>query len=78
MSIQMAVPVPGATLRRRQGVSGIPGVPAGMVHLAQRYGKLHLRQLLAPAIALARNGFHLDGRGLRASPRCASRCCAKA
>ena len=58
------VPVPGATLRGGKA-AGIPGVPAGMVHLAQRYGKLRLRQLLAPAIALARNGFNLDSRFAR-------------
>jgi gamma-glutamyltranspeptidase / glutathione hydrolase len=55
------VPVPGATLRGGKA-AGIPGVPAGMAHLAQRYGKLRLRQLLAPAIALARDGFNIDSR----------------
>src|SRR4051794_24049246 len=44
------VPVPGATLRGGTA-AGIPGVPAGMAHLAERYGKLKMRQLLAPAIA---------------------------
>ncbi len=57
-------PVPGATLRGGKA-AGIPGVPAGMVHLARRYGKLPLRQLLAPAIALARDGFNIDSRFAR-------------
>ncbi len=55
------VPVPGATLRGGKA-AGIPGVPAGMAHLAQRYGKLTMRQLLAPAIKLARDGFNIDSR----------------
>lgn len=55
------VPVPGATLRGGKA-AGIPGVPAGMAHLAERYGKLKMRQLLAPAIALARDGFNIDSR----------------
>lgn len=55
------VPIPGASLRGGKA-AGIPGVPAGMVHLAQRYGKLKLQQLLAPAIAIARDGFPIDAR----------------
>jgi gamma-glutamyltranspeptidase/glutathione hydrolase len=37
--------------------AGIPGLPAALVHVAQRYGKLPLRTTLAPAIRLAREGF---------------------
>ena len=37
--------------------AGIPGLPAGLVLVAQRYGKLPLKQSLAPAIKLAREGF---------------------
>lgn len=37
--------------------AGIPGVPAAMVHLAERYGQLPLAQSLAPAIDAAREGF---------------------
>jgi gamma-glutamyltranspeptidase/glutathione hydrolase len=37
--------------------AGIPGVPAALVHLAQHYGKLSLKQDLAPAIRAAREGF---------------------
>lgn len=54
-------PIPGAT---RQGgkAAAIPGVPAGMAHLARNYGRLPLAQSLAPAIALARDGFKVDPR----------------
>ncbi|HSW51682.1 MAG TPA: gamma-glutamyltransferase, partial [Sulfuricaulis sp.] len=37
--------------------AGIPGTPAGLAHLAKKYGKLGLDQSLAPAIRLARDGF---------------------
>ncbi len=37
--------------------AGIPGIPAALVHLAKKYGKLPLSQSLAPAIRYARNGF---------------------
>lgn len=50
--------------RRGKGLSidgplaaGIPGIPAGMVHLAERYGRLPLARSLAPAIQRAREGF---------------------
>jgi len=42
--------------------AGIPGVPAGMVHLAQRYGKLPLHKSLAPAIRFAKEGFAIGAR----------------
>jgi gamma-glutamyltranspeptidase / glutathione hydrolase len=42
--------------------AGIPGVPAGMVHLAQRYGKLPLDKSLAPAIRYAKDGFAIGAR----------------
>ena len=42
--------------------AGIPGQPAGLVWLAQHYGKLPLKVSLAPAIKLARDGFKLDSR----------------
>jgi gamma-glutamyltranspeptidase/glutathione hydrolase len=54
-------PLAGAT--RDGGKSAaIPGVPAGLVHLARNYGRLPLVRTLAPAIALARDGFALDPR----------------
>ena len=37
--------------------TGIPGLPAGLEHLAKRYGKLPLSESLAPAIRLAREGW---------------------
>lgn len=40
--------------------AGIPGEPAALVHLSERYGKLPLSQVLAPAIHLAREGFEVD------------------
>ncbi len=42
--------------------AGIPGVPAALEHLANQYGQLPLRQSLAPAIRLARDGFAVDAR----------------
>lgn len=40
--------------------AGIPGVPAAMVHIAEKYGRLSLAQSLAPAIRIAREGFKVD------------------
>jgi gamma-glutamyltranspeptidase/glutathione hydrolase len=37
--------------------AGIPGEPAALVHLAEKYGRLSLQQSLAPAIRAARQGF---------------------
>ena len=42
--------------------AGIPGLPAGLVHLAQHYGKLPLTTSLAPAIRIAREGFPIYAR----------------
>lgn len=42
--------------------AGIPGEPAALVHLAKHYGRLPLKQSLAPAIRLARDGFPLEER----------------
>ena len=42
--------------------AAIPGEPAGLVWLAEHYGKLPLSRTLAPAISVARNGFALDKR----------------
>lgn len=42
--------------------AGIPGIPAGLAHLAKRYGRLTLSQSLAPAIRLAEHGFPADAR----------------
>ena len=42
--------------------AGIPGLPAGLVHVAKTYGRLPLKVSLAPAIALARDGFPVYAR----------------
>src|SRR6187455_782301 len=42
--------------------AGIPGEPAGLAHLAKKYGKLPLAVSMAPAIQLAREGFPLYTR----------------
>ena len=42
--------------------AAIPGEPKAFEYLAQKYGKLPLKQSLAPAIKLAREGFPLYGR----------------
>ncbi len=42
--------------------AGIPGLPAGLVHVAGQYGRLPLSTSLAPAIRLARNGFPVYAR----------------
>ena len=50
--------------RMREGAlaAGIPGIPAGLAHLATEYGRLPLAASLAPAIRLARDGFEVDER----------------
>ena len=42
--------------------AGIPGLPAGLVHIAKKYGRLPLAQSLAPAIRIARQGFPVYDR----------------
>ena len=37
--------------------AGIPGEPAALVHIAKKYGRLSLKQTLAPAIRAAEKGF---------------------
>src|SRR5277367_1007093 len=47
---------------------GVPGSLAGMVYAERKYGKLTLKQVIAPAIKLAREGFELtweDARDFR-------------
>ncbi len=38
---------------------GVPGSVAGLVYAEQKYGKLSLKQVMAPAIKLARDGYSL-------------------
>lgn len=62
--------------------AGIPGIPAGIVHLASKYGRLPLSTSLQPAIEQARNGFKVNQHyqrmakfrleALRASPAAAA------
>lgn len=42
--------------------AGIPGLPAALVHLSEKYGRLPLRTTLAPAIRIAREGFEVYPR----------------
>lgn len=42
--------------------AGIPGEPAALVHIVERYGSRPLAELLAPAIAHARDGFAVDAK----------------
>ncbi|MDH5648794.1 MAG: gamma-glutamyltransferase [Gammaproteobacteria bacterium] len=42
--------------------AAIPGEPAALVHIAQRYGRLPLSVTLAPAIRYAENGFKVSPR----------------
>ena len=61
--------------------AGIPGVPAALEHLANKYGQLPLAISLQPAIKAARDGFSVDAMyrrmagfrlaALRASPAAA-------
>ncbi len=37
--------------------AGIPGLPAAIVHLSEKYGRLPLSQVLQPAIRYAKQGF---------------------
>ncbi|MDH3514614.1 MAG: gamma-glutamyltransferase [Gammaproteobacteria bacterium] len=39
--------------------AGIPGTPAALAHVAKKYGKLPLRDSLAPAIRFAGDGFRV-------------------
>ena len=57
-------PVRGATTQGGTA-AGIPGTPAGLAHVAGRYGLLPLADSLAPAIRLARDGFAVDERYAR-------------
>ncbi len=40
--------------------AAIPGLPAALVELARKYGRLPLMDSLAPAVRLARDGFSID------------------
>ena len=53
--------LPKASLEGARAAA-IPGLPAGLAHLAQRYGRLPLAHSLAPAMRLAQEGFAADAR----------------
>ena len=55
------MPVPQASIDGPLA-AGIPGLAAGLAHLASRYGRLPLRKSLAPAIRAAWDGFAVDQR----------------
>ncbi len=57
-------PIKGATTQGGRAAA-IPGTPAALVHVAQRYGRLPLTVSLAPAIRYARDGFKVDPRYTR-------------
>jgi gamma-glutamyltranspeptidase / glutathione hydrolase len=64
-------PVPGLSTQTALA-AGIPGEPAGLAMLVEKYGKLPLKTSLQPAIRLAREGFPLYERlqgGIRGKQR---------
>src|SRR6266853_4335392 len=50
--------IPGASEIGYKAI-GVPGSVAGMVYAEQKYGKLTLKKVMAPAIQLAREGYAL-------------------
>ena len=53
--------------------AGIPGMPAGLVHLAENYGQLPLSRSLAPAQRYAAQGFRVTARYHRLASYAADR-----
>lgn len=51
-------PVPNLSINGALS-AGIPGMPAALVHLAEKEGRLPLSKSLAPAIRYAKNGFEV-------------------
>jgi gamma-glutamyltranspeptidase/glutathione hydrolase len=72
---EAGTPVPGASFNGPLA-AGIPGQAAGLVHLANKYGRLPLATSLAPAIRLAEEGVPVYQRlqlGLRFRRKAADR-----
>jgi len=40
--------------------AGVPGTVAGMIYALEKYGSMSLKEVMAPAIALARDGFEVS------------------
>jgi gamma-glutamyltranspeptidase/glutathione hydrolase len=57
-------PLPGASLYGPLA-AGVPGSPTGYYELHRRFGKLSWKQVVAPAIRLARDGFEISTRTAR-------------
>lgn len=57
-------PVPDLSLNGPLAAA-IPGTPAALVQIAKKFGRLPLKQSLAPAIRLARAGFALSAHDVR-------------
>ena len=53
--------IPGLSLNGPLAAA-IPGLPAGLVLLSEKYGRLPLARALAPAISYARKGFEVSER----------------
>ncbi len=47
--------------------AAVPGIPAGLDWIANKYGKLPLKDVLLPAMRLARAGFPVDSRYVAAA-----------
>ena len=63
MFLDAAGNVDGGRSRFTHLASGVPGTVAGLLHALDRYGTMSRRQVMAPAIRLAREGFAI-GFGL--------------
>lgn len=56
--------IPDASILGYRSIA-TPGSVAGMAYAEKKYGRLDLKKVMAPAIALARDGFVLSGEGAR-------------
>ena len=56
--------VPNASIIGYQAIA-VPGSVAGLAYAEKKFGKLKIRQVMAPAIRLARDGFPLSQRDAR-------------